>query len=514
MSGEASYTTEQWVAWLAARVGYALRRAQREVKEPQLRTVFKCGDQLLLALGEVLQPRPSDTLQQNLARARPDAGTVIDLLANLAAPRSSQWPTQTTPIKRSQAETQHGDKPPRQERRSLSNALRAAQCKAKERAINAFTGGVLITEAIPARQLRLQSQAARDLQKWWRNRLLSSQHQSRALRAGAPTWESWRQHAERIQRWWRCSALRDRWHQQAKRSSGSNNPTARWQGDGSIVTDTVELRKPTCIDGLVPCTETRKLTCIDRRGQCAEVCRGGNVRRASRMDLHDLCTVACRGEVSITASVDTGSATHAHRCAQEPLVDEKQSPPETQSKEAGRESIGSCTRYVRVASMRWEKLSQCTDNSGYGSIALQCNYHPDTVYMIKCSVRRWRRSSCRHKHRTRVWSSRRWDVVKGDAAQAVSCKPNQRERDATWKGSQQVSTFSHICRVPAKAVVQEGCPATQTRLDTSAASAGSGQPQWLRDRALAFWEAQGMAVDGTAASAARRQAFMDWTAQL
>ena len=88
-SDDAEYTTGEWAAWLAARIGYALRRAQHADNRDKLKHVFKHGDVLLQALGEVVRPREDCTFHQNLAKASPGTQDLTRLLVSLAVPRET-----------------------------------------------------------------------------------------------------------------------------------------------------------------------------------------------------------------------------------------------------------------------------------------------------------------------------------------------------------------------------------------------------------------------------------------
>ena len=74
---------------LAVRVGYASRRAQRDLERqglPPNDMVFEHLDAALRLLGDCVRPQPWTALEANLKRCAPEPQRLVELLADLAQP--------------------------------------------------------------------------------------------------------------------------------------------------------------------------------------------------------------------------------------------------------------------------------------------------------------------------------------------------------------------------------------------------------------------------------------------
>ena len=84
-----TYTSQQSAHWLAAKVGYALRRAQKTL-DPQhdLSRAFALADELLQVLGNAMRPQPGMPLQSQVRQAPAHVGSLAGLLTAIAQPAS------------------------------------------------------------------------------------------------------------------------------------------------------------------------------------------------------------------------------------------------------------------------------------------------------------------------------------------------------------------------------------------------------------------------------------------
>ena len=93
---EKVYTEVEWARWLAAKLAYALRTAQRRLPANSLASTFQKGDAVLQELGRVCNPSADQPRQTNVQNAPHNTQCVMELLGRLGQrPTSVQVATAT-----------------------------------------------------------------------------------------------------------------------------------------------------------------------------------------------------------------------------------------------------------------------------------------------------------------------------------------------------------------------------------------------------------------------------------